>query len=192
VTERRRPELECAVRRIRILTITCLAAIAAGIGCRRPGDTPPPSAVPPPPPGSPAPPAERTDTAISLPDALGAFAAVDAPARGPGWVRRSYRRRHVQIEVTLARTVLPPGGFEAWLAMSEGYPQAKLDAPASDANGFYQCVSFPMSSCDLLVQLRSGVHIELRGNGSSSRADVDALAAALSLRSLAASSSGAP
>ena len=92
--------------------------------------------------------------------------------------------------MTLARTALPPGGWDSWVTMSQGFPQAKLDAPVADANGFYQCVEFPMSSCDLLIQLRSGVHVELRGNGSSSRADVDALAAGLPLRALAAPAAG--
>jgi hypothetical protein len=178
-----------------IPTIACFVAAAAGLGCHRAADAPAaPAPVPLPgaPGGSPAPSAARADAGVSLPDGLGAFAAVDAPALGPGWARRSYRHGLVQIEVTLARTQLPTGGFEAWLAMSQAFPQAKLAAPASDANGFYQCVSFPTESCDLLVQLRSGVHIELRGNGSSHRADVDALAAALPLRALAAPLPGGP
>jgi hypothetical protein len=63
----------------------------------------------------------------------------------------------------------------------DGYPQAVLAAPPGDANGFYQCTAEPPRSCDLLIQMRSGVHLELRGGGTSSRADVDALAGALPL-----------
>ena len=158
----------------------------AELGCQRASHAPP----------RPAAPAQAPPTAapLALPDELAGFAAVSAPVMGPAWVRRSYRRGNTQVEVTLAHTTLPPGGYDAWVTMSQGYPQAALDAPAADANGFYQCVEFPMSSCDLLIQLRSGVHVELRGNGTSSRADVDALAAALPLRALAAlpSSEGAP
>jgi len=76
----------------------------------------------------------------------------------------------------------PPGGFEGWLAMSRaGYPQAALAAPPGDVNGFYQCTDGSPPSCDLLIQMRSGVHLELRGGGTSRRADVDALAAGLPL-----------
>jgi hypothetical protein len=72
------------------------------------------------------------------------------------------------------------------------FPQATLDAPAADANGFYQCSAGPPESCDLLIQLRSGVHLELRGAGTSSRADVDTLARALPLRALTTSREAAP
>ena len=122
---------------------------------------------------------------LALPDKLDGFTAMTAPVTGPGWVRRRYKRAGARIDVTLARTSQPPGGYDAWVAMSRGYVQAALDAPAADANGFYQCTELPAPSCDLLIQLRSGVHVELRGNGSSTRADVDALAAALPLRALA-------
>ena len=122
---------------------------------------------------------------LSLPDKLAGFTAMSAPATGPGWVRRRYKRAGARIDVTLARTAQPPGGYDAWVTMSRGYAQAALDPPAADANGFYQCTELPAPSCDLLIQLRSGVHLELRGNGSSTRADVDALAGALPLRALA-------
>jgi hypothetical protein len=122
---------------------------------------------------------------LALPDKLAGFSAMSSPVTGPGWVRRRYKRAGARIDVTIARTAQPPDGYDAWVAMSRGYVQAALDAPAADANGFYQCTELPAPSCDLLIQLRSGVHLELRGNGSSTRADVDALAAALPLRALA-------
>jgi hypothetical protein len=162
----------------RRLLISCVLA-AGALGCRRGSEAPAP------PPSPPAALPAATDDSLSLPASLSGFAAVTPPATGPAWVRRSYRRGNTQVEVTLAHTTLPPGGYDAWVTMSQGYPQAALDAPAADANGFYQCVEFPMSSCDLLIQLRSGVHVELRGNGSSKRPDVDALAAGLPLRALA-------
>lgn len=148
-----------------------LALVMTGaLGCRRARETP--QAVPGP-------------EDLSLPDKLAGFTAMSAPVTGPGWLRRRYKRAGARIDVTLARTAQPPGGYDAWVAMSRGYVQAALDAPAADANGFYQCTEHPAPSCDLLIQLRTGVHVELRGNGSSTRADVDALAAALPLRALA-------
>jgi hypothetical protein len=76
--------------------------------------------------------------------------------------------------------------------MSRGFPQAALDAPEADANGFYQCTDEPKRSCDLLIQMRSGVHLEIRGGGTSSREDVDAVARGLPLRTLAATAPPLP
>jgi hypothetical protein len=168
------------VRGALAISLVLLVAASGALACRRARD----ASVRPAPAGPSPPPALAAR--LSLPETLAGFAAVTPPVTGPGWVRRSFRRGNTQVEVALAEASLGPGGFDAWLTMSRAFPQAALDAPAGDANGFYQCVSFPMSSCDLLIQLRSGVHVELRGNGSSSRADVDALAAGLPLRALAA------
>ena len=127
-------------------------------------------------------------TSLALPDALAGFTAVTAVS-GDSFVRRRYARAAVYVDVTLARAPLGTGtgGFAAWLEMSRaGFPQASLDAPGEDANGFYQCTAATPPSCDLLIQMRSGVHLELRGGGTSSRADVDDIARALPLRALAA------
>ena len=76
--------------------------------------------------------------------------------------------------------------YASWVKLSTAsFPQAALDLPAGEANGFYQCGDGPPPSCDLLIQLRAGVHIEVRGGGTSSRSDVDALARGLSLATLA-------
>jgi len=75
--------------------------------------------------------------------------------------------------------------YAGWVRMSASFPQAALDLPGTEANGFYQCSDGPPPSCDLLIQLRAGVHIEVRGGGTSSRADVDALARGLRLATLA-------
>ena len=83
--------------------------------------------------------------------------------------------------MTLARFPLAPGGFEDWVRMSQSFPQASLDAPATDVNGFYQCDGQRPARCDLLIQTRSGLHIEIRGGGTSSRADVDAIARGMNL-----------
>jgi len=118
---------------------------------------------------------------LALPDTLAGFTG-DPIVHGPTWVRRRYVRGATLVDTTLAMAQQSPGGFEAWLAMSrDGYPQASLAAPPGDVNGFYQCTDGPPSSCDLLIQMRSGVHLELRGGGTTSRADVDALAGALPL-----------
>jgi hypothetical protein len=127
-------------------------------------------------------------TSLALPDALAGFTATPVVS-GDNFVRRRYARAAVQVDVTLARAPLGPstGGFAGWLQMSRaGFPQASLDAPSEDANGFYQCTVATPPSCDLLIQMRSGVHLELRGGGTSSRADVDDIARALPLRALAA------
>jgi hypothetical protein len=170
----------------RLFAISSLLAALGAFGCRRASEVTQPS---------PAPAkteARPTDTqGLQLPEALGGFTAVSAPETGPGWVRRSYRRGGGQIDVTLARTQLPPGGYDAWVRASQGFQQATLDAPAADANGFYQCFAFPIRSCDLKIQLRSGVHVELNGHGAG-REDVDALAAALPLRALSVPAPDAP
>jgi hypothetical protein len=132
-----------------------------------------------------APPPPSAADALALPDGISGFTAA-APVVGAGFVRRTYARGRARVDVTLARAALRPGGFEDWLKMSrEGFPQAALDAPADDANGFYQCTEGAAPSCDLLIQLRSGVHVEIRGGGTSSRDDVDAIARGLPLRALA-------
>lgn len=118
---------------------------------------------------------------LALPDTLAAFAGGPV-VHGDTWVRRRYTRGAAHVDATLAIARQPSGGFEGWLAMSRaGYPQAALAAPPGDVNGFYQCNDASPPSCDLLIQMRSGVHLELRGGGTSSRADVDTLAAALPL-----------
>ena len=119
-----------------------------------------------------------------MPDVNGFVA--DASSSGAGFVRRTYRRGRARIEVTLARMPMSPEDYASWVKTSTAsFPQAALDLPAAEANGFYQCTDGPPPSCDLLIQLRAGVHLELRGNGTSSRDDVDALARGLSLATLA-------
>jgi hypothetical protein len=154
--------------------VLIVASLAAGASaCRRGGEGPP--AAPPPAAGA----------ALALPDALAGFAASPVVTGGE-YVRRTYTRGATRIDVTLARAPLGDAGFDGWLSLSrQGFPQAALDAPAEDANGFYQCTDVPQPSCDLLIQLRSGVHLELRGGGTSGRADVDALARGLPLRAWA-------
>jgi hypothetical protein len=150
-----------------------LAFWATVAGCSRPRAAP--AAVIP----EPARPA-----GLSLPDVPGFTAA--APEPGAGFVRRTYVRGSARVQVTLARTPMTADDYQRWQSASAGFPQADLGVRAADANGFYQCDDSAKPSCDLLIQLRTGFHLELRGGGTTSRAEVDALARGLPLRGWAA------
>ena len=105
---------------------------------------------------------------------------------GDGYVRRTYTAGATRITVTLARHAMDRAAYDGWVAMSTaGFPQADLGLPADAANGFYQCEPNAPESCDLLIQLRSGVHVEIRGGGTSTRRAVDAIRAGLPLAALA-------
>ena|SRR5215831_9816979 len=145
--------------------VLALAAIFALVACRR------------------AAPAPRV--AFDLPDAIPGFTA-GAREPGDGWLRRTYSAGAVRITVTLARHAMDDAAWDGWVKMStDGFPQAALDLPAGAANGFYQCDDRAPDRCDLLIQLRSGVHLEIRGGGTSTRHDVDAIRRGLSLPVLA-------
>jgi hypothetical protein len=122
--------------------------------------------------------------AFDLPDAIPGFVA-GAREPGDGYLRRTYTSGVTRITVTLARHPMEGAAYEGWVAMSSaGFPQADLGLAAGAGNGFYQCGGKP-ETCDLLIQLRSGVHVEIRGGGTSTRGDVDAIRAALPLAALA-------
>jgi hypothetical protein len=123
--------------------------------------------------------------AFDLPDAIPGFVA-GAREPGDGYLRRTYTAGATRITVTLARHAMDRAAYDGWVSMSTaGFPQADLGLPADAANGFYQCDTAAPPHCDLLIQLRSGVHVEIRGAGSSTRNDVDAIRAALPLAALA-------
>ena len=160
----------------RVAGVALLLAALAGCGCRQPSGAAPSK------PALAAPPPEAGE--LALPDVNGFAAGVST--HDPGYVRRTYARGGARIEVTLARMPMSPDDYASWVKTSVGsFPQAALDLPAADANGFYQCSEGQPPSCDLLIQLRAGVHLEIRGGGTSSRDDVDALARGLPLRRLA-------
>ena len=161
----------------RLATAALLLALV-GAGCRRPTASPPVLSAPAPTLAS----APAADSSLALPDVSG-FAA-GASSRGAGYVRRTYTRGGARIDVTLARMPMSADDYANWVKMSASFPQAALELPATDANGFYQSSDGPPPSCDLLIQLRVGLHIEVRGGGTSSRRDVDALARGLSLATL--------
>ena len=159
-------------------SVSALALVTAAflaLACRRA----PPAVSP----RAPAPPAASSG-ALELPEVAGFEAG--ASVAGPSYVRRQYSRGPARIEVTLARMPMSPDGYAEWVRMSTAsFPQAALALPAEEANGFYQCSEGAAPSCDLLIQLRAGFHLEIRSGGTATRDDVDALARALPLRALA-------
>jgi hypothetical protein len=99
------------------------------------------------------------------------------------YTRRLYRRDGEQVSVTLARFPMTGDQYREWVRMStESYPQAALDVDGSDGNGFYQCRDDKPDHCDLLIQLRCGLHVEIRGEGTALKAHADLLAKSLDLR----------
>jgi hypothetical protein len=135
--------------------------------------------------GSPRPvSAERPSTV--LPDIPG-FAA-GAEETGPAYSRRTYARGSDSTTVTLARFPMSAQAYEDWLRMSRAdFPQAALTLESAEGNGFYQCSAEDSARCNLLAQLRCGLHVEIRGPGVALRADADAIARGLDLRRLARS-----
>jgi hypothetical protein len=122
-----------------------------------------------------------------LPEIAG-FAASPV-SRGDDWFRRTYTRRYARITVTIGQFKMDDLGYERWVRQShEAYPQADLGLPETLANGFYECAGSDPPACNLLIQLRAGAHLEIRGDGTSRRADVDDIAAGLPLRALAVAS----
>jgi hypothetical protein len=121
---------------------------------------------------------------FDLPDAIPGYVA-GAREPGEGYLRRTYTAGATHITVTLARQAMDRAAYEGWVSMSTaGFPQADLGLPADAANGFYQCDPAAPAHCDLLIQLRSGVHVEIRGAGTSTRNDVDTIRAGLPLAAL--------
>jgi hypothetical protein len=122
---------------------------------------------------------------FDLPDVIPGFVA-GAREPGDGYVRRTYSAGATRITVTLARHPMDDAAWDGWVRMSTaGFPQADLALPADAGNGFYQCDDRAPDRCDLLIQLRSGVHIEIRGGGTSTRRDVDAIRRGLPIAALA-------
>src|SRR5687767_11171701 len=140
-----------------ILLAICLALGA----CRR---SPPPAPQPSPP---------AAPKIAPLPEVIAGFSAGPLQTEG-GAIRRRYTRPGVAITVTLARLPMSGEQYAEWVKTSTGgFPQATLDVADDRGNGFYQCDD--RERCDLLIQLRSGVHLEIRGGGTSTRDDVNAI-----------------
>jgi hypothetical protein len=125
---------------------------------------------------------ERSPTASAsefdkiLPDAAPPFLATTPIQLGQGYVRRAYVSGRESIEITIANFGQEAGAFDRWVAGSANYPQARLSLPAAQANGFFSCASdLADAPCDLHIQLRSGFHVEVMGNGRVSRQDLTRL-----------------
>jgi hypothetical protein len=162
--QNRRPEAGTAFAAV-IATMTTFVAPSA---CQR-ASSPPPGDEP----------------LVTLPDMIAGFEA-GPPSQLGGATRRAYRRGGATIGVTMAQFPMTAAGYDGWVKASvEGYPQATLPIPPGAGNGFYQCAAEHPEICDLLIQLRSGVHFELRGNGNARREDVDAVARGLRLSGFA-------
>jgi hypothetical protein len=123
-----------------------------------------------------------------LPDDAPPFSAASLVQFGKGYVRRVYVSGPERVEITIAHFGQDPGAFERWVAGSVNYPQAQLALPATQANGFFSCASDrPEAPCDLHIQLRSGFHVEVMGNGRVSRANLAKLMAYIQLGELSES-----
>jgi hypothetical protein len=110
---------------------------------------------------------------------------------GPGFVRRGYTHGSETTTVTLAQLPMTDAQYEEWLrASTDSFPQADLGIEAGQGNGFYQCAPEDPSRCNLLVQLRCGVHLELRGPTVARRRNADAIAQSLSLPALVRTCAG--
>jgi len=93
---------------------------------------------------------------------------------GDGWTRRSYARDSVRMEVTVARQPMTVGEYQEWERQSRGYPA--IDVGNLEASGFFTCAGDAGTApCDLHVQTRKGLHIEVMGGGRATRADLEEL-----------------
>ncbi len=131
-------------------------------------------------------PTARVATATSshvLPDVPGFDGGPEE--HGTRYWRRTYARAAETTTVTLARFSMSDEQYQGWLRMSKAdFPQADLPVGPTDGNGFYQCAANDPSRCNLLVQLRCGLHLEIRGQGIARREDADAILRGLGLPAL--------
>src|ERR1035437_1773922 len=150
------------------LRVACLFVETwAVLSCRDPSQGPPAS----------APAKSRPHALPEIPDFAGG-----TEEHGPTYTRRTYARGPESITVTLARFPMSAPQYEGWLRMSTAdFPQAALEVRPDEGNGFYQCAPEDASRCDLLVQLRCGIHLEIRGQGIALRQDADAILRGLDL-----------
>ena len=135
-------------------------------------------------PGCQEPTAQRAaDSSLrSLPDLPGFSAG--ALQSTPQYVRRVYTRSREKIAVTLARLPMSAEQYRNWVEMSvASFPQVQLDVADGDGNAFHECSREKPERCDLLVQLRCGAHLEIRGEGAVAlQRGADAIGALLPMR----------
>jgi len=110
-----------------------------------------------------------------LPDTAAPFVASVPIQFGQGYFRRAYVFGSERVEITIAHFGPGPGAYDRWVALAN-YPQAQLSLPAAQANGFFSCATdLTDAPCDLHIQLRSGFHVEVMGNGRVPRHDLTEL-----------------
>lgn len=92
-----------------------------------------------------------------------------------GFFRRAYGRPNGEatLEVTLAAMPSDADGYRRWVKGSADYAQVVLPFAPEDANGFFTCAP-QGGACDLHIQLRAGVHVEIMGQGRAARAELEA------------------
>ncbi len=115
-----------------------------------------------------------------LPDRAPPLVALGDTIEKDGFLRRVYGRQNgdALINVTLARLPSDADGYRRWLNDSANYPQASLPIPSEEGNGFFTCAAAG-GACDLHVQLRAGVHVEIMGQGRASRPEIERIAKCL-------------
>jgi hypothetical protein len=142
-----------------------LAVILAG-ACQRERPAP-----------APAPGAAAVLETQLLPDRVPPLVALGGTIEKDGFLRRVYGRQNGEaiINVTLARLPSDADGYRRWVNDSATYPQATLPIPSEEGNGFFTCAAAG-EACDLHVQLRAGVHVEITGQGRASRPEIEGIA----------------
>lgn len=168
-----------------------MVVLLVGLGCKsnapasRPLPALPRQAPPEEPAASPALLAAKRAFEKILPTTALPFSAATPMHYGKGYVRRTYAAGEERVAITIARYGQDPGAFERWVAESASYPQAQLSLPAALANGFFTCTSkLADAACDLHIQLRSGFHVEVMGNGHVPRRDLAKLMTQIQLGDL--------
>jgi hypothetical protein len=108
--------------------------------------------------------------ARAFPARIGAWRG-GAIETGDGFFRRDYVRGAVHVNVTLALRAMDAEQYGFWTEQAAAYPP--VDLPPEEGIGFYSCdAEDPASACDLHVQLRRGIHVEVMGGGKATRADL--------------------
>ena len=163
----------------------CALGLGLGLGLAACSTPAPPSGDPHVASATSAPATGASRLARFLPATAGAFRG-EALETGDVFVRRRYARGPTHVEVTIGDAGAATVAYEQWVQMSAGYPALPLDVPEGAAAGFYDCHAADAGErCDAHLHTKAGFHVELMTGASATRADLDALLAALPLRALA-------
>jgi len=110
------------------------------------------------------------------------------------YVRRIYTRGAARIDLTLAERAQTADEFAMWTKGAADYPPAPTGGlPPAAAAGFYDCSGTgAKETCSIHIQLAAGIHVEMMGGGTASRADVTDLVGGLRLADLARAGTARP